>query len=163
MRVLIVSDTHRHNENLEMALNKVGHVDMLIHCGDAEGTEEKIRELIDCPMCIVAGNNDFFTRLPADAFFELEGRKILVTHGHYHHVSVGVERLVQDGLSRGADIVIYGHTHRPMMEIRNGIVVLNPGSISYPRQSDRTPTYMILETDNYGDVHFTLHYINRHY
>lgn len=163
MRVLIVSDTHRHNENLEMVLNKVGHIDMLIHCGDAEGTEEKIRELIDCPMCIVAGNNDFFTRLPADAFFELEGRKILVTHGHYHHVSVGVERLVQDGLSRGADIVIYGHTHRPMMEIRNGIVVLNPGSISYPRQSDRIPTYMIFETDNYGDAHFTLNYINRYY
>lgn len=163
MKALIVSDTHRHNENLEIVLKKVGHIDMLIHCGDAEGTEEQIRRLIDCPMCIVAGNNDFFSGLPAEAFFELEGRKILLTHGHYHHVSVGVERLVQDGLERGADIVIYGHTHRPMMEIRNGIVVLNPGSISYPRQADRVPTYMLMETDQYGDVHYTLHYIKRHF
>lgn len=163
MKVLIVSDTHRHNENLRIALQKVGRIDMLIHCGDAEGTEELIRGMIDCPMCVVAGNNDFFTRLPADACFELEGKKIMITHGHYHHVSVGVERLVQDALSRGVDIVIYGHTHRPMMEIRNGIVVLNPGSISYPRQADREPTYMVMEVDKYGDFHFTLNYVKRIY
>lgn len=163
MKVLIVSDTHRHNDNLRVALEKVGHVDMVIHCGDAEGTEEEIRDMLQCPMCIVAGNNDFFTRLPAEAFFDVEGKKILLTHGHYQHVSVGVERLVQEALTRGADIVIYGHTHRPMMEIRNGIVVLNPGSISYPRQSDRVPTYMIMETDKYGDFHYSLHYIKRHY
>lgn len=163
MKILIVSDTHRHNDNLKLALEKAGRIDMLIHCGDAEGTEEQIRELVDCPMCVVAGNNDFFSRLQNDAFFELEGHKVLVTHGHHHHVSVGIELLVQDALSRGADIVIYGHTHRPMMEIRNGIVVLNPGSISYPRQADRVPTYMIMETDKYGDFRYTLHYVKRYY
>ncbi len=159
MKILIVSDTHRHNDNLQIALEKVGKIDMLIHCGDAEGTEDRIRELIDCPMCIVAGNNDFFSRLQTDAYFELEGHNILVTHGHYHHVSVGVEHLVRDALTRGADIVIYGHTHRPMMDIRNGVVVLNPGSISYPRQDGKLPTYMIMEIDNYGDIHYTLQYI----
>lgn len=159
MKVLIVSDTHRHNGNLEIALKKVGKIDMLIHCGDAEGTEEQIRELIDCPMCIVAGNNDFFTRLQAEAFFELEGKKVMVTHGHYHHVSVGVEHLLRDAITRGADIVIYGHTHRPMMDIRSGVVVLNPGSISYPRQDGRMPSYMVMETDKYGDIHYTLQYI----
>ncbi len=159
MKVLIVSDTHRHNDNLLIALEKAGKIDMLIHCGDAEGTEEQIRELINCPMCIVAGNNDFFTRLQTEAFFELEGHKIMVTHGHYHHVSVGVEHLVRDAITRGADIVIYGHTHRPMMEIKNGVVVLNPGSISYPRQDGRIPTYMIMEIDKFGDIHYTLRYI----
>lgn len=163
MKALIVSDTHRHNENLKNVLKKVGHIDMLIHCGDAEGSEEEIRNMIDCPMSIVSGNNDFFTRLPAEATFDIEGKRILLTHGHYQHVSVGVERLVQDALTRGADIVIYGHTHRPMMEIRNGIVVLNPGSISYPRQADRIPTYMIMETDKYGDFHYTLHYVKQHF
>lgn len=159
MKVLIVSDTHRHNDNLLIALEKAGKIDMLIHCGDAEGTEEQIRQLINCPLCIVAGNNDFFTRLQNDAFFEIEGHKIMVTHGHYHHVSVGVEHLVRDAITRGADIVIYGHTHRPMMEIKNGVVVLNPGSISYPRQDGRIPTYMIMEIDKYGDIHYTLRYI----
>ncbi len=160
MKVLIVSDTHRHNDNLAIALEKAGKIDMLIHCGDAEGTEEHIRELINCPMCIVAGNNDFFTRLQNEAFFELEGHRVMVTHGHYHHVSVGVEHLVRDALIKGADIVIYGHTHRPMMEIKNGVVVLNPGSISYPRQDGRIPTYIIMEIDKYGDMHYTLRYIN---
>ena len=39
MKVLIVSDTHKHNENLEEVLKKVKPIDMLIHCGDAEGAE----------------------------------------------------------------------------------------------------------------------------
>lgn len=159
MRILVVSDTHRHNENLKTVLGEIGHIDMLIHCGDAEGSEDYIREMIDCPMCIVAGNNDFFTRLPADVILEADGRKILITHGHHHHVTMGIELLVQDALARGADIAIYGHTHRPMMEIRAGVVILNPGSISYPRQSGRTPTYMIMELDKFGDMHYTLHYI----
>ena len=36
MKVLIVSDTHKHNENLEEVLKKVKPIDMLVHCGDAE-------------------------------------------------------------------------------------------------------------------------------
>ena len=68
MRVLIVSDTHRHNENLEKVLENIGSLDMVIHCGDAEGSEDGIRYALDCPMYIVAGNNDFFTSLSSLTF-----------------------------------------------------------------------------------------------
>ena len=39
MKILIVSDTHRHNENFLKVLEKTGPIDMLIHCGDVEGSE----------------------------------------------------------------------------------------------------------------------------
>ena len=71
MRILIVSDTHKHNENLEKILNDIGHIDMIIHCGDAEGSEDSIRYSVDCPMHIVAGNNDYFSDLDGEIMFDM--------------------------------------------------------------------------------------------
>ena len=62
MRILIVSDTHRKHENLKRVLENVSPVDLLIHLGDAEGYEDVIGEMAGCPLEIVAGNNDFFSR-----------------------------------------------------------------------------------------------------
>ena len=54
MKVLIVSDTHGHDENLERAVMMEMPFDMLVHCGDVEGREIFIEALVDCPCCIVA-------------------------------------------------------------------------------------------------------------
>lgn len=161
MRVLIVSDTHRHNENLEKVLENIGSLDMVIHCGDAEGSEDGIRYALDCPMYIVAGNNDYFTELSEEIIVNIGKYRVMVTHGHYYRVNMGTERLVEEAKIKGVDIVIYGHTHKPKMEMSDGIVVLNPGSISYPRQNGRVPTYMIMETDKKGNACYTLHHFKR--
>ena len=60
---------------------------------------------------------------------------------------------------RGADIVMYGHTHRPCIEYMNKLVVLNPGSISYPRQEGNAPSYIIMEIDRAGEAHYTLNFL----
>lgn len=60
MKILIVSDTHRKNENYMRVLQKVGTLDLVIHLGDIEGSEYIIQEAADCPVEMVAGNNDFF-------------------------------------------------------------------------------------------------------
>ena len=60
MRILIVSDTHRRHGYLMEALERVQPIDLLIHLGDAEGEEEEIALLAECPVEIVLGNNDFF-------------------------------------------------------------------------------------------------------
>ena len=58
------------------------------------------------------------------------------------------------------DIVMYGHTHKPHLEYcRDGLVVLNPGSLSYPRQEGRKPSYMLMELDRQGEAHFTICYL----
>lgn len=159
MKILIVSDTHRHNANLIDVIEKSGKLDLIIHCGDAEGTEEEIRQKADCPLIVVKGNNDFFSNLEKEVVFNIEQYKVMVTHGHYYNVSVGVELLVEEALVKGVDIVMYGHTHRPHLEIRDDIVIINPGSISYPRQDGRKPSYIIMEIDRFGDAHYTLNYI----
>ena len=63
MRILIVSDTHGRESNLERVLEEVGNIRHLIHLGDVEGQEDYIEAIADCPVHIVSGNNDFFSDL----------------------------------------------------------------------------------------------------
>lgn len=159
MRILIISDTHRRHKNLDIALERVGKIDMLLHLGDVEGAEDYIEAVAGCPVHMVAGNNDFFSPLEREEEFTIEGYHIFMTHGHYYYVSVGNERIKEEGLARGADIVMFGHTHRPMLEIEEDITVLNPGSLSYPRQEGRKGSYIVMEIDDRGNVEYSLNYI----
>ncbi len=159
MRILIVSDTHRKHANLEKVLKKVKPLDLMIHLGDAEGAEDYIEAVADCPVEIIAGNNDFFSKLAKETELQIGKYRVFLTHGHYYYVSVGMEHLCEEARSRGADIVMYGHTHRPCIEYLNKLVVLNPGSISYPRQEGKRPSYIIMEIDRMGEAHYTLNFL----
>lgn len=104
MKVLIVSDTHGQDENLEETVLREAPFDYLIHCGDVEGREIFIEALAECPCTIVAGNNDFFTDLPYEEEVTLEGHKILVTHGHHYFVSRDYDKLVENAQAKGCKI-----------------------------------------------------------
>lgn len=78
MKVLIVSDTHGKDENLEETVLRETPFDYFIHCGDVEGREIFMEALVECPCTIVSGNNDFFSDLPREVMIQLEGHRILV-------------------------------------------------------------------------------------
>ena len=159
MKILVVSDTHRHNENLLTVLKKIGHIDLLIHLGDSEGSENYIRQIANCPVEIIAGNNDFFSRLDKEKELVLEKYKVMLTHGHYYNVSAGLELLKNEAIARGANIVMFGHTHRPLINIDDEVTIINPGSLSYPRQDGRRPSYIIMEIDDKVEAHYTINYL----
>ena len=96
MKVLVVSDTHGHEENFQKVLANEGMPDHVIHLGDSEDSGIRMREMISCPLYIVAGNCDFFSNLPRVSIVELSDSRILITHGHYYYVSVGVSDLVEE-------------------------------------------------------------------
>ncbi|MDE5910384.1 MAG: metallophosphoesterase [Lachnospiraceae bacterium] len=159
MKVLIVSDTHRKNDNYIKVLERVAPVDMVIHCGDIEGSEYLIAESAGCPVQMVTGNNDFFSDLPREKEFMIGKYKIWLTHGHNYYVSMSNENLKHEARMRGVDIVMYGHTHRPVIDLSGDIVAVNPGSLTYPRQEGRRPSYAIMDLDRDGKAHFTIHYL----
>lgn len=161
MKILIVSDTHGRDGTLKHLLEQVKPIDMLVHCGDVEGSEDYIRSLADCPVHMVAGNNDFFCDLPKEEEFLIGKYRVLLTHGHYYYITMGTQMIKEDAKARGFDIVMFGHTHRPYLEQDKGITVLNPGSLSYPRQDGRKPSYMIMDLDRSGEAHFTINYIKK--
>lgn len=159
MRVLIVSDTHRKNDNYFKVMQAVAPVDLVIHCGDAEGSEYAICQGAGCPVEIVMGNNDFFSVLPREIELQLGKYKALVTHGHNYYVSMGNEMLKQEAKARGMNMVIYGHTHRPVVDLEDEVAALNPGSLSYPRQEGRRPSYILMEIDKCGEIHCSLQFL----
>ena len=135
MRILVISDSHGRNDDIEGVLKQVGDIDMMIHCGDVERGDSYIREIADCPVVMVAGNNDYYLDLPSEEEVRIGDYKVLVTHGHGYYV-------------------MYGHTHVPYIEIGDDVTILNPGSISYPRQPGRKPTFLIMEIDEEGQAHY---------
>lgn len=159
MKILIVSDTHRKNDNYIKALEKNGPVDMVIHCGDIEQSEYLIAQAAGCLVQMVVGNNDFFSDLPREKDFRIGRYKVWLTHGHNYCVSMGNEYLKKEAKIRGADIVMYGHTHKPVVDIGDGLIAINPGSLSYPRQEGRRPSYIIMELDKAGEARFSINYI----
>ena len=159
MRILIVSDTHRKNENYMKVLQMVGRMDLVIHLGDIEGSEYTIQEAAGCPVEMVAGNNDFFSDLPSEKTLQIGMYCVMITHGHHYYINMGNEMLKREAIVQGADIVMYGRTHRPVIEVSDKITAVNPGSLSYPRQENRKPSYIIMEVDEHGKANFELRYV----
>ena len=56
----------------------------------------------------------------------------------------------------GYDIVMYGHTHVPFLDVGDKVTILNPGSISYPRQDGRKHTFMMIDVDSKGEFHYNI-------
>ena len=159
MKILIVSDTHGSLHNFDTVIEREKEIDMLLHLGDVEGDDDYIEKVMDCPVHIVGGNNDYFSRLPGEMEIRIGSHKVFLTHGHGYHVSVDTRRLKQAARARGADIVMYGHTHRPEIDLEDDVKVINPGSLSYPRQAGRKATYIIMEIGNTGTAEFYLKYV----
>ncbi len=159
MKVLIVSDTHHHNKNFLQVIDKVKPVDMVIHCGDIEGSEYLIAESAGCPVQMVMGNNDFFSDLPREKEFNIGKYKVWLTHGHSYYVSMSNEYIKREAREREVDIVMYGHSHKPVVDIDDDVIAVNPGSLTYPRQEGRRPSYIIMDLDKNGEAHFTINYI----
>lgn len=163
MRVLIISDTHRNHTLLPAILDNEGPFDMLIHCGDLEGEEEIIFNMTgpECACIMVPGNNDFFSVLPKERAFNIEGFNIWVTHGHNYYVSMDLSVLKDEAKARGMHIAMFGHTHKPVVEYMDGVYLVNPGSLTYPRQSGRQPSYIIMNVKEGFEPEFDIRFINR--
>lgn len=156
MKILVVSDSHGRNLNLNKIIDKASPIDLLIHLGDYEGYEDELELIAGCKVEMVAGNNDYFSKLPKEKVIEVEGYKIFMTHGHHYGVYYGTDQLKDAARENGASIALYGHTHIPYLSQTGDVVVMNPGSVTLPRQDGRIPTYAIIEIDRHGKVHFTL-------
>ncbi|MCI8281908.1 MAG: metallophosphoesterase [Lachnospiraceae bacterium] len=159
MKILIISDTHGRHYNLKQVLKRAAPIDLLLHLGDVEGGEEEILQMAQCPTEMVAGNNDFFSGLEREKELQIGKYQVLLTHGHYYYVSTGIREIQREAKGRGFDIVMFGHTHRPVIDYGKDVIVLNPGSLSFPRQEGRKPSYIIMELDERGEAYFSLEYL----
>ncbi len=146
MRILVVSDSHGRWGALYNAIEAQPTAHIVIHLGDGSDDFERVRDRFPGRMMVnVAGNCDFFgaSELKTADVITVEGRRIFFTHGHTYRVKSGLTLLEQAARAREADICLFGHTHEPVTEYRDGLYIMNPGSVGHPR--DGSPTCGIID------------------
>lgn len=161
MKILIVSDTHGAHGNLDIAMEEEAPFDMLIHLGDVQDGQHYIEAVTDCPLHMVQGNNDFFADLPSAKEIKIGRHRAFLTHGHGYGVYMGEAALLREAKRRQADIAMYGHTHIPSIREKDGILILNPGSLRYPRQEGRLPSYIVMKVENGRKIEAEIKYIKK--
>lgn len=129
MKLAIVSDTHRDIDDLVLALRAM-KPDRFIHLGDYESDARDIARETKLPYDAVGGNCDGSRE--KGKLLTIDGKKMFLTHGHLFGVKTDLMRLSYHALEIGADVVFFGHTHMPFLEIVRGILFCNPGSASRP-------------------------------
>lgn len=159
MKILIVSDTHGRHRNLDAVLEREGKIDMLLHLGDLEDDEHYIEAIAECPVHMLSGNNDFFSYLPGEKEIKIGKYRVFMAHGHSYYVSMNTKRIRDAAKARGVDIVMFGHTHKPYIDVESDLKVINPGSLSYPRQDGRRASYVIMKINANGDAEFELKFV----
>lgn len=148
MRLCLVSDTHRYRHELLMAAKATQPVAAILHAGDETSDAAWLAERIRDPIYTVAGNWDPVSVLtPYERTLTEFGPTLLLTHGHRVHVKRDLSALEARARVCGAEIVVFGHTHVPLLEVRNRRLFVNPGSLSTPR-GRRERTFAVLEIAN---------------
>lgn len=148
VRIGVVSDTHRDFRNLWLAQQAMGKIDWLIHAGDhIQDAYKAAKEMgiASDRLLAVCGNCDYPAHEPAQAFLEVEGVKIWLTHGHQWGVKQNVDRLYYRAQELGARVVVFGHTHVAVAADDGLVLMLNPGSLSQPRMPHDLPSCALLE------------------
>ncbi len=159
MKIMIISDTHRERRNFYKVLEREKPIDLLVHCGDLQMDELELGSMAGCRVEAVAGNMDFDAGLPREKVFQIGAYKVFLTHGHLYGAHFDDGELRRVGEEEGADIVMFGHTHCPQIKRYGDMVILNPGSIAFPRQADRKPTYAVMTIDEAGEAHYEIKYV----
>jgi len=117
----VISDTH--GLVRPQALAALAGVDAIVHAGDVGGPDvlEELRRI--APVTAVRGNNDrapWADALPETAVLDVGTARLYVLHDR--------RELAIDPVAEGVRAVISGHSHRPRIETRDGVLFVNPGS-----------------------------------
>lgn len=155
MLIGVVSDTHwkwARPVTPAIELLRERKPDMILHAGDILDTEllDELAEI--APVHAVAGNNDepFFSRLPYKLIVEAGDIRIGLVHGNgsYRTPDVAYATFLKDDVQ----VIVFGHSHVPYCEMREGRLMFNPGACSRPRSESGKPSFGLLHIDEEGKV-----------
>lgn len=129
MRVLVLSDSHGCVDNMDRCV-RLAEPDHILHLGDCVRDAEHLARLWPAiPMTTVPGNCDWGDGDQAEKLIELGARRILMMHGHTRGVKYSLQRAVYAARECGAEVLVFGHTHAPLVDYDGSLYVMNPGTI----------------------------------
>lgn len=145
MRIAVISDTHGDKKALKRALERIGAADVILHLGD-NGLDLDDVSLQSFETYAVRGNSDPLKNLPEELLLNFCGHALFMCHGHRYGVKQGLQRLRYRGVELGADIIVFGHTHKALKCHEDDLLMLNPGSAARPYPGE-PPSVAVLELE----------------
>lgn len=147
MKIAVFSDTHGRTRGMLRAIKNEAP-DLVFHLGDNEkdalsvNRQDPVQALL-----VVCGNCDHTPTQPEVREVTLEGVKVYATHGHRQRVKYDVDPILNTGHFAGADVVLFGHSHKAVCQQIAGMWLINPGTSGLGER----PTYALLCFEN-GEV-----------
>lgn len=153
MKIVVVSDTHKNFSRLKEIVENNSDAELFIHLGDGRYELADVSDLFpDKQFVYVRGNCDYGVfDAEEELVVPLGQYKAFVTHGHRYNVNTDLEPLVARARTRGCDIALYGHTHIYKTDVKDGVYIMNPGSVESPRGRN-FPSYGVIEIDEAGKI-----------
>ncbi len=139
MKILVFSDSHGGYKSIENAIKlHKAEADLVIFLGDGARDMDLIQEKYPhLTIFKLRGNCDFMCDSPDSSILDLDGVRILLTHGHKYNVKSGLGTILYAGMEGEVDAIFFGHTHQELDTTvdANGktIRLFNPGSIGMGR------------------------------
>jgi len=151
MKIIVFSDSHGNSYNLTKVIEKHKNADFFIHLGDGEREMENIKKMYpNLKFYCVAGNCDYNAIYPLELIINADFNiKIFATHGHRYYVKYSLEAIKSTALENSCNIALYGHSHERFYSFEDGLYIMNPGSISCPRDSNK-PSYGLIDISKAG-------------
>ncbi|MFC1822118.1 metallophosphoesterase family protein [Thermodesulfobacteriota bacterium] len=148
----VFSDTHGNQAELRDAIFSNGPFDMIIHVGDGVLDGEAAAKEFGIKFCAVAGNEDLGLGFPEKKALEINRWSFLLLHGHQTEINPyqpkavweqHIQELCRVAARANAQVLLFGHTHQPMLMRKDGIILCNPGD--QHRGSSDAPTFALLK------------------
>lgn len=146
MKLLILSDSHQEINTMAEAVRREAP-DAVLHLGDHYEDAQKLAlQFPDIPLYAVEGNTDYAPGAPVELLLAFEGKRVYMTHGHLFGVKMGLTSIKRKGYAVAADLVLFGHTHQPLLQDAGDMTLMNPGTIGrYGRGFGKNnPTYGVV-------------------
>ena len=149
VRLAVLTDTHGNGNAAAEALESTGPFDFFLHLGDGVEDGRRLAHDLGLNFMGVAGNEDFMSGEPERLAFEASGWRLFLIHGHQTDINPFQPRDVfeehLDALAwmagrEEAEVLLFGHTHKAMVQKRNGLIIGNPGEM-HPGSS-QPPTFL---------------------
>jgi len=173
MKIGIIADTHIPDRISSFDQNIIDNlreddIDLLIHAGDicTKKVLDQLKQI--APVCAVRGNRDWLilNNLPNKINIKKNNISIGITHGHGNILFYFWDKLLTITIGYrferfydllinmfpDVDVIIFGHTHRPMCEWINGKLFINPGSVTINNIDSNSRTYALMEIDQNSKI-----------
>ena len=144
MTILVLSDSHSWIDPMVQAVERT-QPDEIFHLGDCYIDAIKLhRRFPEIPLVQVPGNCDCRNDLPSEQLVTLEGKRILLCHGHTYGVKSSLATAGFAAEAQSLDAFLFGHTHSALCDYRGRTLFLNPGCVG----PSLSPTYAVLTVED---------------